>query len=67
MLAHDTRESRARGQNEKRALVGRRLSCFFSKGLRIIQQDRGLWTGGETTFANVTTADGSAPAMVIDL
>lgn len=32
-----------------------------------IHQDRGLWNDGETTFANVTTADGSAPAMVIDL
>jgi 3',5'-cyclic AMP phosphodiesterase CpdA len=32
-----------------------------------VHQDRGLWTEGATIFANVTTDDGRAPAMVIDL
>ena len=30
-----------------------------------IHQDRGLWTSGATTFANVTTDEGAAPAMVL--
>lgn len=32
-----------------------------------IHQDRGLWESGGTTFANVTTNEGSSPATVIDL
>lgn len=32
-----------------------------------IHQDRGLWVSGSTTFANVTTNEGSLPPTVIDL
>jgi predicted phosphodiesterase len=32
-----------------------------------IHQDRGLWSEGPTTFANVTTDEGSAPPTVLDL
>jgi Icc-related predicted phosphoesterase len=32
-----------------------------------IHQDRGLWHEGATTFANVTTDEGTSPAMVLDL
>lgn len=32
-----------------------------------IHQDRGQWTSGATTFANVTTDEGSAPATVLDV
>ena len=31
-----------------------------------IHQDRGQWTDGATTFANVTTNEGAAPPTVID-
>ncbi len=32
-----------------------------------IHQDRGLWSEGATTFANVTTDEGASPPMVLDL
>jgi Icc-related predicted phosphoesterase len=32
-----------------------------------IHQDRGLWSDGATTFANVTTDKGTHPAMTLDL
>ena len=32
-----------------------------------IHQDRGMWTEGATTFANVTTNDGTHPPTVLDL
>ena len=32
-----------------------------------IHQDRGMWTEGSTTFANVTTSEGAHPPTVLDL